>query len=130
MWDYPLLCISSYNPERSTFSPRLRPGVHVHNRPHDISSNKTGGYSGDLKWLVIYIWPLKGYSKIRTAQDVSVSPTFTGKVRHLSLLRMKTEAPKDCSRRTGTLRPLSVKCTPYGARVADGLGLILPTTLS
>ena len=63
---------------------RLRTGVHAHNKPLDISSNKTGGYSGDLRWLVIYMWLFKGYSKIRTAQELSVNPTYVGKVRHFS----------------------------------------------
>ena len=62
-------------PEHSTPSPRLRTGVHAHNKPHNIT---TGGYSEDLRWLVIYIWPFKGYSKMRTVHELSVRPHYCG----------------------------------------------------
>ena len=48
--------------------------LHRVSKPHDSSSNNTGGYSEDLRWLVIlkYMWLFEGYSKIRTAQELSV----------------------------------------------------------
>ena len=60
---YPLQCFGSYNPERSTSIPRHQTGVRAHNKPHDITSNTTDGYSaGDLRWLVIYMWLFKSNS--------------------------------------------------------------------
>ena len=73
---YLILCFWTYNTEHSTSSPPIQTGVHAHNKLHDISNNMTCGYSGDLRWpwLVIYMWLFIGCSKIKTAQELSVSP--------------------------------------------------------